>query len=232
MKRNLIIMLLLLVVVACDDSTNPVIGEGTLTAKFEKINETGQWYTGFSDCPQDTAGYKINFKIADLPSSTGENGKALMMSGQNSSDDLFLYTYRKVNGLKKSAEYNVDFKLILASKYHNGSAGIGGSPANSVYVKAGLVTTKPASQIKDGDYVINIDKANQAQGGDDMKVLGDLAVPDTTTGYKLITRTYEGFSFTADSKGEAWVIVGIDSGFEGPTAIYLDKLEMKLKLKD
>lgn len=232
MKRNLIIMLLLLVVVACDNSTDPAIGEGTLTAKFEKMNETGQWYTGFSDCPQDTSGYKINFKIADIPSSTGKSGKSLMMSGQNSSDDLFLYTYRKVNGLKKDAKYNVDFKLILASKYANGSVGIGGSPANSVYVKAGFVTTKPASQIKDGNYVVNVDKANQSQSGNEMKVLGDLAIPDTTGVYKLITRTYEGFSFTADSKGEAWVIVGIDSGFEGPTTIYLDRLEMKLKIKD
>lgn len=232
MKQTLIILLMLLLVTACDDVNDPEFNNKTITATFEKLNSDGQWKTGFSDCPSDTAGYKINFDITELPAATNKNSKSLKISSENLSSDLFLYSYRKITGFKKGGEYTVDFKLSLASKYIKESVGAGGSPADDVTLKAGIVAKEPSSSVKDGNYVFNLEKGNQAQEGNEMKILGDIAIPGTKNEYTLIERTFEGFTFTADSNGEAWIVVGTESGYMGNTTIYYEKLEMKFKLKD
>jgi hypothetical protein len=113
--------------------------------------------------------------------------------------------------------------------------GIGGSPGESVYVKAGAVNFEP-EVIEDtaGWLRMNIDKGNQASEGEDMINLGTLANPnidlDTFTGeeYALMTLDNQDypFSMTSDAQGSAWVIVGTDSGFEGLTKVYYDLIEI------
>ncbi len=83
---------------------------------------------------------------------------------------------------------------------------------------------------------MNIDKGNQANEGEDMINLGTLANPnidlDTFTGeeYALMTLTSEGRSFNvlSDAQGKVWLIAGTDSGFEGPTSVYYDKISIQL----
>ena len=51
---------------------------------------------------------------------------------------------------------------------------------------------------------------------------------DTFTGeeYALMTLDSEGRTFTAnsDNDGSVWMIIGTDSGFEGPTTVYYDRI--------
>ncbi|NIM92735.1 MAG: hypothetical protein GTO18_03340 [Anaerolineales bacterium] len=55
---------------------------------------------------------------------------------------------------------------------------------------------------------------------------------DTFTGveYALMTLDSEDrpFEVTSDSKGVLWFIVGTDSGFEGPTGVYYDRISIEL----
>lgn len=111
--------------------------------------------------------------------------------------------------------------------------GIGGSPGESIYVKAGATTDEPqVITDNDGWLRMNIDKGNQAREGDDMINLGTLTNPnidlDTFTGeeYALMTLTSDGreFDVTSNDQGRAWLIAGADSGFEGDTRVYYSRI--------
>jgi hypothetical protein len=73
---------------------------------------------------------------------------------------------------------------------------------------------------------MNIDKGNQTQPGADMDTIGHVGVSDTTTVYTMKINDNIGhpFTFTTDHTGEAWLIVGTDSGFEAETALYYSNI--------
>ena len=207
--------------------------------KFEydfKADEQG-WETGFADlsADYDPGIYELDSGWGELPS--GLEGNAIYLSGHNRSDDLFMFLQVQVEGLKPDTTYQATFSIDLASNMPEGMMGIGGSPGESVFVKAGATTNEPeVIEESDGWLRMNIDKGNQASEGEDMINLGTIANPnidlDTFTGeeHALMTLTSEGhiFEVLSDGQGKAWLIVGTDSGFEGPTKVYYDTIEITL----
>ena len=103
--------------------------------------------------------------------------KGLFISGNNHSDDLFMFLKRQIVGLKPNTLYTLAFEATLESNIPPGSFGIGGSPGESVYVKIGASSQEPQKIAKAGFYFLNVDKGNQAQGGADAIVTGSLANP-------------------------------------------------------
>ena len=74
--------------------------------------------------------------------------------------------------------YTVTVSLDVGTNVPAGSFGIGGSPGESVYVKAGASTVEPTVAQDSGGWLrINIDKGNQASEGADMINLGNVAKP-------------------------------------------------------
>lgn len=218
--------LLLFVLVSC-------AGNSEAENQFDYSFEEGQqgWVTGFADLPTDSdpAFYELDSGWSELPS--GLEGNAIYLSGHNHSDDLFIFLKVQVDGLKPNTSYQVLFSIDLASNTPEGLMGIGGSPGESVYVKAGAVDYEPEVIEGSDNYLrMNIDKGNQASEGEHMINLGTLANPnidlDTFTGeeYALMTLDNQDriFTVTTDNDGNVWVIVGTDSGFEGPTTVYYD----------
>jgi len=154
-----------------------------------------------------------------------------MLSGNNHSDDLFMFIKRKVSGLTPNTSYNLVFEVEVASNAPEGSVGIGGSPGNSVYLKAGASNIEPVKNIQGDQYVLNIDKGNQSDGGANAIVLGDIATPLTVAEYALITRnnassSAEPFIAESNSAGDIWLMIGTDSGFEGTTTVYYTKVKV------
>jgi hypothetical protein len=214
-------------------------GSSVAENQFDFSYEEGQegWETGFADLPADSdpAFYELDSGWSELPS--GLEGNAIYLSGHNHSDDLFMFLKVQVDGLKLNTSYQVFFSIELASNTPEGLMGIGGSPGESVYVKAGAVDYEPeVIEASDGWLRMNIDKGNQASEGEDMINLGTLANPnidlDTYTGeeYALMTLDNQDrlFTVTTDSDGKVWVIVGTDSGFEGPTTVYYDAINITI----
>jgi hypothetical protein len=209
--------------------------EYQFTYTFNEDQE--DWITGFADLPADYdhAIYELASGWSELPS--GLDGNAIYLSGHNRSDDLFMFLKKQVVGLKPNTTYQVFFSIDLASNTPAGLMGIGGSPGESVYVKAGATTNVPeVIEDKDGWLRTNIDKGNQASEGEDMINLGTLANPnidlDTFTGEEYAIMTLDNqdrvFTVTTDSQGRVWVIAGTDSGFEGPTKVYYDKISIRM----
>ena len=150
---------------------------------------------------------------------------AQYISGINPSDDLFMFMKKKISGLQPNTTYKVTFVVEFASYYPTNAFGVGGPPGEGVTMKAGLTLVEPDTMIimKGGPYVVmNIDKGNQSQPGVDMDTIGHVGVSDTTTVYTMKTNHNidHPFTFTTDHTGEAWLIIGTDSGFEAQTELF------------
>ncbi|MGP1387604.1 MAG: hypothetical protein ACTS2F_28950 [Thainema sp.] len=185
------------------------------------------WQADFADYPPgQEAFYRLGADVRSRPFNLGGD-QALFITGDNRSDDLFMYFRQFVTGLAPNTRYHVTFDLELASNAPADSFGIGGSPATSVYLKAGATQVEPLPNLVDPDedfLRLNIDKGNQSQVGRDAVLLGDLAKPigDDSWDYSLIRRDNQAnpFRFKTDDSGSAWLYFGTDSGFEGTTALY------------
>ena len=211
-----------------DDSRQKV------TKRFSYTFSSGaqEWTGDFADYPiGQKEKYELHFEHTTLPSPLNTAEGALLMTGSNQSDDLFMFIKRKVSGLSPGATYSVKFAVEFASDVPDGLAGVGGSPGESVFIKAGASRIEPMKiESSDGYYRMNIDKGNQAQGGANMIVIGDFSNDTDSDTYTLVERTNEDpFEVQADDQGELWLIVGTDSGFEATTAIYYNEIEISFQ---
>lgn len=155
----------------------------------------------------------------------GTTTQGLRLQGHNRSDDLFMGIVKELTGLKPSTAYTLTLSFTLYTEAEAGSIGIGGSPADSVYVKAGFANQAPiVSKGNEDLWVLNIDKGQQSQGSTLIPVLGTMAKPEgSEPGF-----VSKGFEVTldleTDASGKVWLIIGTDSGFEGLTIYYLDDI--------
>ena len=173
-----------------------------------------------------------NWTAGTAPCPRVLEGTGIYMQGHNRSDDLFMYLKRRVDGLVPMASYEVAVTVELATNVAAELVGIGGSPGESVFVKAGASTVEPANVIDgSGYYRINIDKGNQSRSGTQMVVIGDLAHPDVSDHeyrIKTLDNSDSPVTVEADRAGNAWLIVGTDSGFEGLTRLYYHRITYTL----
>ncbi len=204
------------------------------TASFDFNESQDGWEADFTDLPStldDTSFYQLRYEYTDLPSNLGDR-KSFMLSGNNHSDDLFMFIKRKITGLIPNTSYNLVFEVELASNAAAGSVGIGGSPGESVFLKAGASEIEPRKIAESNKYVLNIDKGNQSTPGDNAIVLGNISVPSASTDYVLISRNntssegHQPFIAQSNDAGEIWLVVGTDSGFEGVTTVYYTKINV------
>ncbi|RCR69101.1 hypothetical protein [Larkinella punicea] len=217
---------------ACQDSEVNPNGPVILT-NSDFRNNTDGWVaevTDYSTAQEEIIEFQSGHKA--LPEPLDVSKKSFMLSGHNRSDDLFMFLKKKVTGLKPNQTYSIDFEVELASKYGDNSVGIGGSPGGSVYLKAGVLATEP-KKVKEGDdYRLNIDKGNQATGSDAVPVLGNIGAGADATQYKLIQRsTTQPITAKTNEAGELWLLVGTDSGFEGLTNLYYNKIKVVAEVK-
>ncbi|WP_257451031.1 hypothetical protein [Archangium lipolyticum] len=194
---------------------------------------TQGWTHGFADLPTDylsTGIYETGFGWSAIPDQYGVNG--LRIQSHNRSDDVFMYISRKIDasvGLLPNRQYTVYLNFDLATDAVPGSIGIGGSPAESVAVKAGAVNYAPVLNVEDVGgtpyYILNVDKGNQLNDGPDMQFIGNLAKPNPDVpGYQL--KHFEhSFTVTTNARGEVYLLIGTDSGYEGLTRIYYTNIQ-------
>ncbi|MXW26771.1 MAG: hypothetical protein F4Z77_10850 [Dehalococcoidia bacterium] len=196
--------------------------ETRYTFSFE--NDAEGWEVDFADLPVDAPQDLYELDGGHRPLPEGLDGSGIYVQGHNRSDDLFMFLKRQVGGLRPDTEYAVSISVDLATSIPPGLVGIGGSPGESVYVKAGASPVEPVTSEDDiGHLRLNIDKGNQARGGEAMVVLGDIAHPDAARdayAIKTLTNADQPLTVRTDSEGRLWLIVGTDSGFEGFTTLY------------
>ena len=191
------------------------------------------WQADFSDFPagvDDSTFYELKFAYADRPANLGP-GKSIMLSGNNHSDDLFMFMKKKLTGFSPNTDYTVVFDVELASNAPRGYLGAGGAPGESVFLKAGASGMEPKKVIESNQYTFNLDKGNQSSAGLMATVLGTIATIESSSDYALITRSNASsnaapFIARSNSNGEMWLFVGTDSGFEGITTVYYTRVNV------
>ena len=220
---------LIMVGMACDKDDENNLPENPITLEFDFDEGPENWMSDFADYPEGEEDfYELESGHATLPSPLDTTKGSLMITGNNHSDDLFMFIYYPVQGLVPNATYDVDFELDIASDAADDSFGVGGSPASSVYLKAGVLIHKPEKEVEDDNhYRVNFDKGNQSQDGEDMMNLGDVANGTDEFVYAMIHRSNDTpFRFQTDADGDAWIVIGTDSGFEATTTLFYDKIKV------
>ena len=197
--------------------------------------ETGGWVGESSDYTTDTAPTNVVFELRDIYNLNGvtnegyKDTKAYFVSGTNRSDDLLLYVKKQITGLVANTEYTFAVpSLNLLSNAPSNCMGVGGAPGESVYVIAAASATEPKPVTTNGETRLNIDRGNQATPGATSMLMGNIAngLPcDGTTKYaSKLLRNGTGVKVKTDGEGKVWVLLGIDSGFEATTSIYLQNV--------
>jgi len=231
-RTYLLLMVFAVLLVGCSAKYEPAY-------QFSYTFDEGQdgWVAGFADLPADYDPdlFELDSGWSELP--PGLEGGAFYLSGNNRSDDLYMYLQQHITGLKPETPYQVKFSVDLASNTPEGMMGIGGSPGENVYIKAGAVNREPELITDEINWLrLNFDKGNQASEGKDTINLGTIANPninlDTFTGkeYALMNLNNQEMPFTVTSNkdGNIWVLIGSDSGFEGATTLYYDAITIDL----
>jgi hypothetical protein len=219
---------------ACSDALNQDDGFYILNYWVDFSDSEDGWAGDFADYPTeyDSAQYGLKFEHTNLPAYLA-NQNAILMSGNNYCDDLFMFIKKKIEGLRPSTEYTIVFSVEIASNAPTGSID-GGKPGEGVFLKAGAVSTEPKKVIEGEFYRINIDKGNHGTPGEDMKVMGNIAVAATTDSYTFITRSNSSANqpmiVRSNSKGELWLVIGTDSDYEGLTSIYYTGVNVVLSI--
>ncbi|WBS01550.1 hypothetical protein OU994_25255 [Pseudoduganella sp. SL102] len=221
-----------------DDPAGTSTGGTTPTARAVLVTqdfkvETGGWTGESSDYTTETAPANVVFELRDISQygATYKDTKAYFISGTNRSDDLLLYVKKQITGLAVNTEYTFTVpSMNLLSNAHSGCMGVGGAPGESVWVIAAASPTEPKPVTTNGDTRLNIDHGNQAAPGAASMMLGNIAngLPcdgKQTYASKLVTNN-TGIRVKTDGEGKVWVLLGIDSGFEATTGIYLQNVTM------
>ncbi len=215
----------LLMLGGCGGGTTYTQNTGSHYVYDFAVNTEG-WQGGFSDyAPGQEAAMQLRYGFTRLPAPLDESDGAVVLSGINISDDLFMYMKNKITGLDANTTYNLNFSVQFAS-----NAPAGSLAGEGVYLKVGASNIEPQS-VPDasGRYTMNIDKGNQAAGGQHMRVIGNVSNDSNSTDYRLKRlSTGTPFKLRTDENGSLWVIVGTDSAYDGQTTIFYNQVDIEM----
>jgi len=225
------------------DASTTTSGPGdaiTFISDFE--NGSDGWASDMSDFSDATRPDDFLSETGGAPPGFEADDGFFHLAATNTSDDVFMYLRRRVgsdDGLQPSTDYEIDATVEFASDAPTGCAGIGGPPGEAVWLKVGASIEEPVPVSRDDDVRLSVDKGNQSQAGPAAVIAGDVAngIPceEALEGdrppYAMAERT-AGVEGTTDDQGNLWLFVGTDSGFEGRTSIYYDRIEVTLSPQD
>jgi hypothetical protein len=216
----------------CGDSVGAT--DDSFDYEFEFSSDVQGWVAGFSDYPVGKeAEWKLSSSLAPLPAPLDVTRKGILLTGENHSDDLFMYITREGARLAPNAQYAVRLRVTLATNAPKNCLGIGGAPGESVVLKVGAMAVEPTRYVDAAQYYrATFDHGAQLAGGRDAEPVGNLATSNTNCSaprYEMKQfDTAVPLSLATTSTGRVWFVVGIDSGFEGTTAAYITAVRIAI----
>ena len=202
------------------------------------------WEAGFAEyAPGMEDIMQLNAEIRPLPPELGMEGTGYYLQGMNRSDDLFMFLKRGLgveDGVLAGQEYRVKFIIVFASNAPSGAFGIGGPPGEAVFLKAGASPVEPEAYLDPATdyYRMNVDKGEGNSGsGEAASEAGNIAnglsaeeIDLQNPPYVSLERHHEHeYIVNSSPDGELWLLVGTDSGFEGLTGIYYQRISVILE---
>ncbi len=250
MNRNFFLLMMLAVVLpftSCNDEENAEPKTVVFETDFNKVALTSGtsveydgilindgWNAVFAEYPDgEQEFYELASGLKNLPEPLDQIKKGFMLSGNNHSDALQMWLVKQLSGLAANARYTIETEVELASKYPDGSVGIGGSPGNSVHLVSKFATEGYTLEKgkTEGDNIKLILKKVESVPESVMEVeLGDVSITSDQYVYKLITRKKSSAPnvVVTDNTGKVWAVVGTWSGFEGISTLYYSRIKITL----
>jgi hypothetical protein len=243
--RAVFAVTLAVVIGSCSDDGDSTNGPtttsglgGALTLVYDFEDGSDGWASDMSDFSEATRPDDFLSETGSAPPGFEASDGFVHLAATNTSDDVFMYLRRQVGpdeGLEPSTEYEIGYTVDFASDAPTGCAGIGGPPGESVWLKVGASSDEPVPVNRDGDVRLSVDKGNQSQAGEAAVIAGDVAngipceeaLDSEEAPYAMVERTAR-IETSTDDAGNLWLFVGTDSGFEGRTSIYYDRIEAVL----
>ena len=226
-RLTFILFLLCNMLFACDKD-KPLNREYSFNFK----NDNEGWQSFFSDYPVGgEAAFELEFEHTYLPDPLDNSIPALKISGNNHSDDLLSFICRKFDGLQPDKTYAITFDVQMASNAPTNSIGIGGSP-DLAFGVGGMPAEPANTPDADNWYRPNfVSQLQSKESNNTLHVAGNIGVGDDATDFVMISRNNKDapVMLTSNSKGELWLMMGTDSGFEGTTTLYYTSIKIKLE---
>lgn len=173
--------------------------------------------------------YEFQHSYGEVPIPGAGNG--IFISGNNHSADLFMGYVKMLDGFAPERTYHFTVSFKLATDVESDLVGAGGAPGESVVVKCGITPTEPVAMAAESEtlqyYRMNIDTGSQGNSGKDMVVVGDMAKTENNRPGEYEFKEFQAeFDAAANIRGEVFLIIGTDSGFEATTSYYLDDISV------
>lgn len=199
------------------------------------------WRAGFADYTKgQESTFELTSGIRPMPKELSRTqAKAFFLQGHNRSDDLVMFLSRRLSradGIKPGQQYSLRYSIALASDAESDCAGIGGKPGESVYLKVGGASIAPkAVPISENPSFLrlNVPIGEQSEGGKAATVIGNIANGNPCSEGPPHFRSFhrEGMHrgvVQADANGNLYLFIGTDSGFEGRTRLYYQRIQVTL----
>ncbi len=231
--RTMLSALAVALLAACSDST--AVGHDNIELVYDFSTGFQGWEPSFADYPVGKeVEWGLNASLATLPSPLETTRRAILLTGVNHSDDLFMFITRGVDDLVPNGRYALRFRVVLATNAPRGCVGAGGAPGEAVVLKVGASAREPERIVDAAQYYrANFDYGAQLEGGRDVSPVGNLANSNANCSsprYEL--KEFDSgptpLAYAADANGRLWLIVGIDSGFEGTTTAYIASVRVEI----
>jgi len=214
----------------------PALGPGVVAPIDLKMpltpEEAARFTSGFADYPTgQEAFYELVAEPRPLPGDL--SGPSFLLSGNNHSDDLFMFLARELGareGVTPGVEYDVEMTVRFASNQPLDSFGVGGSPGASVWMKGGVVDRAPRAVADGGGSHFSLEKGNQSVHGRDAWAFGPYGKDGSDdASWQLQIRTARSEApVRATDDGKLWLYFGCDSGVEATTSVYVASVDVTL----
>ena len=227
--RRLLLIALVGATAGCEDLLEPRV----VIKQWELGTRASHWVTGFADHPvEKEQDWQLAAYLKPLPAPLDTTRSGLYFTARNHSDDLLLYFMRRVEGLEAGVMYDLEFDIELASNAAAGCPGAGGSPGDAQWLKVGATSFQPVLTIDENHFRLSADLGAQAQDGRHGVGIGTIGVANACLDQQfqmkqLATATKQPFA-RADRNGHLWIIIGVDSGYEGLMQVYFTSLRVTL----
>ncbi|HYF67057.1 MAG TPA: hypothetical protein VD884_02925 [Ohtaekwangia sp.] len=223
MRRSSAIFIFCLISFGCVPDEQEHFHITSLSFDFnEGLND---WEADFTDYPVSSdydqeSDYQWLSEYTQVPAYLG-SGSAIKLSCNNVNGDVFMFLKKKITGLRPSTSYNVVFEIELASNAITG---------RGVILKAGARNVEPKKVVENDNYILNLDKGDHYSSGTDLIAIGDIGstipVADYNPSVTGNSSSGEPFICQTNKDGEIWLIVGTESGYEGITTVYYEKINV------
>ena len=231
-KITLLLSLIFLQACLNDDDLNDNGTDPSFIFSYNFEGGQGEWIDGFTEYPlskEDSLMISSEFTV--VPSTITVADSLLRLSVIDTEGELFSFLKIQIEDLTPSTVFDVELEIELAAENLD-AAGTTYTDDMKVHVKAGVFENEPL--IVDGDsidfgyttYVLDIDKGNGTDAGDDMVFLGTFDMPEPRASTPITRGNNSGKLLRAstDADGNMWLLIGTDSETKMHQAFYYSRV--------